>query len=74
MAENRHTENTKRDIIKENVDSQSYKSQEPGPFPLNFAGCEDQPRLHTTVRRKDNNLAFVPVVLPFPGSGRFHVG
>jgi len=57
MAENRNPENTKRDIIKENLDSLSYLNEEPGPFPLNFAGCEDKPRLHNTLRRKDNSLA-----------------
>jgi hypothetical protein len=74
MSENRYLGNTKRDIIKENLDSQSYENQEPGPFPLNFAGCEDQPRLHTTVRCKDNNLAICEVcagyAVRFPWLGK----
>ena len=74
MTENRYLGNTARDIIKENLDSLSYMDQEPGPFPRSFPRREDQPRLHTTVRCKDNNLAICDVcagyAVRFPWLGK----
>ena len=43
---------------------------EPGSTPLNFAGCEDQPRLHNTAYRKQKSFAVYAVSAAFPGSGR----
>jgi len=74
MSENRYLGNTKKDIIEENIDSLSYKNQEPGPFPRRLPNFEDQPRLHTTMRRKDNSLVVCEVcagyAVRFPWLGK----
>jgi hypothetical protein len=66
--------NTKRNISTEDIDSQSYSNKGQGRSLEAFHGKRTNPGCIIPRAARILALRFVPVVPPFPGSGRHHVG
>jgi len=66
-------ENTKRNISTEEIDSQSYSNKSQGRSLDAVQAARTNPGCIIPRAARISTLRFVPVVPPFPGSGRHHV-
>jgi len=67
-------QNTKRNISTEEIDSQSYSNESQGRSLSVVQTRRTNPGCIIPRAARILALRFVPVVPPFPGSGRHHVG
>jgi hypothetical protein len=66
--------NTKRNISTEEIHSQSYSNESQGRSLVCFQHPRTNPSCIIPRAARILALRFVPVVPPFPGSGRIYVG